>query len=120
MQYPIQFIVVATLLFGGCASLKHPVPIDWEHGAKRGTITQVFDASTPANKLPACLTMFSNAQIATHRYVELEYQHRRHTFREVAELPAGVTATFNDQVEFYPKSCDDGTLSTISRRLPPP
>lgn len=122
MRNALQFLVavVATLLLGGCASLKHPVPIDWEHGAKRGTITQIFDANTSADRLPACLAVFSTAQVAAHRYVELEYAHRRHSFREVGELPADIIATTGDQVEFYPKNCDAGTLSTISRRLQAP
>lgn len=120
MRNPVQLLVVIPVLLGACTSLQHPVQIDWEHGAKRGTIKQVFDASTPASQLPTCLAMFSTAQIAAHRYVELEYLHRRHNFREVGDLPAGVTAITGDQVEFYPKNCDSGTLSTITRRLPPP
>lgn len=118
MRYRLQCLVV-TLLIGGCASLNDSVSVDWEHGAKRGTITQVFDASMPAGQLPACLAMFSTAHIASHRYVRLQYRHRRHNFPEVAELPPGVDAKIGDQVEFYPKNCDAGTLSTITRRLPP-
>ncbi|MBC7415159.1 MAG: hypothetical protein H7327_09525 [Herminiimonas sp.] len=120
MQNYIQAAVLVMMFLSGCASLKHPVAIDWEHGAKRGTITQVFDATTPAENLPACLARFSGDQLAAHRYVELAYPHRRHHFREVGELPADVNATVGDQVEVYPKDCDAGVLSTILRRLPPP
>lgn len=118
MPNPVRFVTVAALLLGGCTSLKHPVPIDWEHGAKRGTITQIFDANTPTNQLPACLANLPASALASHRYAEIVYPHRRHSFREVGALPAGVDAKAGDQVEFYPKNCDNGTLSTIVRGLP--
>lgn len=118
MRYSLQCLAV-TLLLGGCTALNDSVSVDWEHGARRGTITQLFDASVPSDQLPACLAMFSATQIASHRYVRLQYRHRRHNFPEVGELPSGVDAKLGDQVEFFPKNCDAGTLSTITRRLPP-
>lgn len=120
MQNYIQAAVFVMMFLSGCASLKHPVAIDWENGARRGTITQVFEATTAVENLPACLARFSSEQLSAHRYVELAYPHRRHHFREVGELPAGVNAALGNQVEFYPKDCDAGVLSTISRLLPPP
>jgi hypothetical protein len=105
-------------VLGGCASLKHPVEIDWEHSAKRGAIMQIYDANTPVTQLPACLAKLPAGEIARHRYAEIRYLHRRTHFHEVGDLPAGVNAKGGDMVEFYPKSCDDGSLATISRVLP--
>ena len=118
MQKSVLKTLIVTFLLGGCASMERPASIDWQHGAKLGTITKIFGASTPANELPACIAMFSGAQLEAHRFVEIKYPHRRHHFREVGELPLDVVAGAGDSVEFYPQNCDTGTLSKISRRLP--
>lgn len=112
-------LILGALSLAGCASLQHPVAIDWQHGAKRGTVTRTFDASTPVNLLPVCLRALPSAELATHRYVEVEAIHRRHAYRDVGELPPNVFAGLGDAVEIYPKNCEAGSLSTISRRLPP-
>lgn len=108
----------AVSVLAGCESFKQPLAIDWEHGARRGTIGQAYDAHTPVAQLPPCLANQSQSVIAAHRYVEVIHQHRRHQFSEVGELPAGLQVHVGDRVEFYPKSCDAGLLSTISRLLP--
>lgn len=105
-------------LLAGCASLKHPVAVDWQNGAKRGTVTRTFDASTPVELLPACLKSLPRDELAAHRYVEVEAMHRRHAYRDAGQLPAGVIAGPGDAVEIYTKNCQAGSLSTISRLLP--
>ena len=112
-------IILSTFLLSGCASLQHPVPVDWEHGAKRGTVTRTFDATTPADLLPACLKSLPPTELAAHRYVEVEAMHRRHAYRDAGALPDGMTANPGDAVEIYPKNCASGSLSSITRLLPP-
>ena len=114
----IPAVFFFTFFLGGCASLGNPVAVDWEHGAKRGTIVHAFDASSPAGGLPVCLRKLTPAQIAAHRYVDVEHKHRRHMFHDVGELPPGLNAKPGDDVEFYPKDCDAGAISVITRVLP--
>lgn len=110
--------VLSVVLLGGCSTLIHPLAIDWEHGARRGTVVQVYDTSRPALPLPACLARLSATDLALHRYAEIDYRHVRHLYREVGELPAGMNAMPGDAVEFLPKNCENGTLSTVVRVLP--
>ena len=118
MPRQIPAVFLFTFVLGGCAAPGNPVAVDWQHGAKRGTIAQAFDASTPAEGLPACLRKLTPAQFAAHRYVDIEHKHRRHMFHDIGELPPGVDAKPGDDVEFYPKDCDTGAMSVISRVLP--
>jgi hypothetical protein len=109
----------AAILLSGCAGLANETKIDWEHGARRGTVTRVFDATTGADQRPACLAQVSADMLSQRQYVELRYQHRRHYFLEAGALPAGVRVNPGDVVEFYPKDCDAGVLSILIRVLPP-
>jgi hypothetical protein len=109
----------AAILVSGCAGLSNDVQIDWEHGARRGTVMRVIDAAIGPDQRPACLAQVAVASLEQRQYVELRYQHRRHFFLEAGALPAGMQAKPGDVVEFYPKNCDAGMLSTITRVLPP-
>jgi hypothetical protein len=114
-----RHVMICTIaVLGGCTSLNDPVAIDWEHGAKRGTVIQLFDATTPKDRLPFCLTGLPATDIALNRYVEIDYRHVRHMFREVGALPANLQVKPGDVVEFYPGNCHQGSRSTISRLLP--
>ena len=111
-------IILGVALLAGCSSLQHPVAVDWQNGARRGTVTRTFDASTPVALLPVCLRSLPSAELAAHRYVEVEAMHRRHAYRDVGQLPPNVFAGLGDAVEIYTKNCEAGSLSTISRLLP--
>ena len=111
-------ILLCAIFLAGCTSLQHPVPVDWEHGGKRGTVTRTFDATTPAEQLPPCLKALPVGELAAHRYVEVEAMHRRHVYRDAGALPDGMSAAPGDTVEIYTKNCSEGSLSRISRRLP--
>ena len=112
-------IMLCLSVLAGCASLQHPIAVDWENGARRGRVTRSFDASTPADQLPQCLQALPSTELTAHRYVEVEAKHRRHLYRDAGALPDGMRATVGDMVEFYPKNCDAGSLSRITRLLPP-
>ena len=43
----VMSTVLSMAFLGGCSTLTHPVAIDWEHGARRGTIVQIYDTSRP-------------------------------------------------------------------------
>lgn len=109
----------AAVLLSSCAGLANETQIDWEHGARRGTVTRIFDTTIGADQRPACMTQVSTVMLEQRQFVELRYKHRRHFFLEAGALPAGVQAKPGDVVEFYPKDCDAGALSIVTRVLSP-
>ena len=100
----------------GCAADRSEV--NWPHGTKRAVVTQVYSADTPREDLPPCVAKLPASELALHRFAQVEYRHVRHLFREVGELPAGSSVQVGDQIELYPKDCDNKILSIITRVLP--
>lgn len=111
-------LLTAVLLLGGCTSLYHPVAIDWEHGTRRGTVTRLYGAASSVGDLPPCLATLSATDLRRQQYVEIDYRHVRHMFREIAPMPDGMTLSPGDTVEFKPGNCHNGVLSTMLRVLP--
>ena len=98
MQHSIYSVIAATALLGRSASRKYPLPIDWEHGAKRGSVPYVFDASTSRDQLPACFAGLASDQIAARRYVQVKYHHRLHFLNDAEELPTIVQCRISPQI----------------------
>ena len=101
----------------GCAAYPG-APVDWQHGAKRGTVAEIYDANTPPERIPACLAGSSPADLTQHHYVRLSYHHVRAMHTEVAELPPGVSVQMGEMVELWPADCAKGALSRITRVMP--
>jgi len=106
-----------SIALAGCAAYSG-TPVDWQHGAKRGTVAEFYDASTPRERIPACLAGMTPADLAQHHYVRLSYHHVRVMHTEVAELPPGVSVQMGETVELWPADCATGALSHITRVMP--
>ena len=119
LKFTPRFAIGVFFVLAGTTSvIADSLPIiDLLHGAKRGTIIQVYDVSAAATTLPPCLASLSQTDRANRTFAEIEYRHIRHMFREVGELPAGFPKTPGTEVEIYPKDCDLGTISRVTRLL---
>lgn len=90
--------------------------INWQVGAKLGTIALFYSNETPAKDLPECLSLLSKEELATKHYVKVWYHHGRLIQNEVAELPSDLLhAKLEDHVEIWPADCSKGKLSRISQ-----
>jgi hypothetical protein len=103
------------VVLGGCAT-ERGAPLDWEHGARRASVVERYDAGTPRERLPACLAALPPAELS--RYARLRYRDGRLLLSAVAELPADGAAA-GAMVELYPQDCAQGRLARIGRILPP-
>ncbi|MBA5607806.1 hypothetical protein H3H36_20840 [Duganella sp. FT3S] len=112
--------LAAAVACGACAPLPAAHDVDWKNGARHGWVSGFYDASTPRSELPRCLAGVPAGELASHRFVRIDYRHSRRMMVEVAELPGDMPVKLGDRVELWPQDCDQGKLSRISRVMPPP
>lgn len=113
--YAKYFLLCASLLTINIAHAERS-EINWQQGAKLGTIVLFYTAETPAKDLPECLSHLSKEELATKHYVKVSYHHVRLTHHEVAELPKELLhVKLEDHVEIWPENCSNGKLSRVSQ-----
>ena len=121
MRHAIVTAACVAILSSGCTNLTNEMRIDREHGARRGVVTRLIDGAIKSSERPVCLAELPEAAVAQRQYVEVRYRHdpRHYDRLEAGALPPGVLAQPGDAVEFYPKNCGAGLVSTLIRVLPP-
>jgi hypothetical protein len=112
--------LAAGLACAACAPLPAAHDVDWKNGARHGWVSGFYDAATPRSELPKCLAGVPAEELASHRFVRIDYRHARRMMVEVGELPGDAPVKLGDRVELWPQDCDQGKLSRISRIMPPP
>ncbi len=118
-NFSVKFIeslfLCASLMTINIAYAEKP-EIDWQRGAKLGTIALFYTAETPVKDLPECLAALSKEELMAKHFVKVWYHHVRLIRNEVAELPSSMPeAKLADQVEIWPADCSKGKLSRISQ-----
>ncbi|HTD02231.1 hypothetical protein [Undibacterium sp.] len=94
--------------------------VNWQEGAKLGTIEYIYDAETPEKDLPDCLATLPKKELSSRHFVKVWYRHVRLMRHEVAELPDDLLhAKVDDHVEIWPADCSRGKLSRISKVFSP-
>ena len=113
--------MVFLLCLAACACEPAPADVDWRNGAKHGWVSGFYTADTPTSALPKCLADLPPEQLASHRFVKIDYRHVRRMLVEVAELPDSAVdrqaVKIGDRVELWPRDCDQGRLSRISKMM---
>lgn len=111
-------VVLGWLIFAPSVTRADSLPIvDWAHGAKRGTIIKNYSSGAEASTLPVCVAKLSADERLARHFAEIEYRHGRTLFREVGEIPEDVPTQVGNEVEIYPKDCERGTISRVTRLL---
>lgn len=109
------FMVCAAVVLNSHAMDSSDVAVDSHHAAKHGSIVNFYIPDTPDINLPQCLATLTKQELASRRFVTVQYRHVRHMFYTIAELPSTMQANVNDQVEFWPEDCARGKISRILR-----
>lgn len=95
----------------------HSQSIDWQNGAKRGWIVEIYQSDSQSEKLPECLQAIPESERMNRHFVKVQYRHVRLMRVAIAELPKELQAKIDDQVELWPEDCSRGKLSRISKLL---
>lgn len=120
MNTRIAFSVLLIAACSACAPLPAQHDVAWQRGAKQGWVAGFYNVADARSELPRCLAGLPPDELATHRYVRIDYRHARRMLVEVAELPLDLPVQIGDRVELWPQDCEQGKLSRISKILPPP
>ena len=107
------------LYLHGCANLSSENPgVDWQHGAKRGTVSQIFTADSPVEGLPSCLAGLPKPLRQGRQFAHIEYRHIRHLFATLAEIPRGSVVKVGQQIEVWPVDCTAERFARIGKTFP--
>ena len=112
-----KFVFGCTFFLASCSSLPPDMEVDWKNGAKHAWVVKSYESASSPSDLPRCLASLEKKEFAARNFVQVRYHHGRRMIYEVVELPAGLQAGVDEELEIWPEDCTKGKLSRMSRIL---